>query len=125
MDPISITSYALSFVAGIFSVTSVSYQTLKALRGLEGNLGLENETPAAQNVKRRFGKVGVYLFSLCAPGVYNQLEHIESSVLRCNDSVLFEFKKSYINDCNMTSIAVRICRSLLNLPWLIIHRGPS
>ncbi|KAG4429661.1 hypothetical protein IFR05_014865 [Cadophora sp. M221] len=80
------------------------------------------QTAVEQHIRATYGNLAYRILQDSMPGVTDLMEHIDGDVLHKNDDVVLEFRRSYVNDCNMTSVAgaivTQVAITALSLPSL-------
>ena len=100
MDPLSIIDISIQIATLSLAAFRGAHNTYSAF------VGAAPKSITEQHLLSKYGLWSVVLFRVLMPGMYGQLEHIDQYVLHSEDEVVLEFRKSYVNDCNMTSVAV-------------------
>jgi hypothetical protein len=101
MDPLSIIDVTIRIP------TLSSLAAFREARSTYGAfVGAAPKSITERHLLLKYESWSVAVFRMLMPRMYGQLEHIDQYVLRSKDEVLLEFRKSYVNDCNMTSVAV-------------------
>ncbi|KAL5354810.1 hypothetical protein ACLOAV_000901 [Pseudogymnoascus australis] len=122
MDPISVTSNIIGVVAAAFQILNISQSAFRSFSQIDKYLDQEPESVTESHIRRKHGAFFLNAIRFLMPGVISLLQHIDADVLHGNDDILLEFRKSYINDCNMTSVAgaivTQVAITALSLPYL-------
>lgn len=106
-EPIALAISTVGLLVPIVQVLqgSIKVADLWSARGLNYP---RQPTAVERHIRTTYGDFVYMLLKLYLPGVTDQMEHIDGDVLHNGDEVIHEFRKSYVNDCNMTSVAVSI-----------------
>lgn len=107
MDPISVTSSTIGVIAGALQLLKII-----SFNQIDKHLDREPESFTESHIRTKHGTFLLNAIRFLMPSVSSQLKHIDQYVLHGKDDILLEFRKSYINDCNMTSIAVSLSNFL-------------
>ncbi len=114
MNPISFTSSAISVITIALQILKVSQSYYGFVNRIDRYLNSEPESVTESHIRTKHGALILNAIRFLMPDLSSQLKHIDQYVLHDDDNVLLKFRKSYINDCNMTSVAM----SLLNFLFL-------
>ena len=104
-EPIALAISTVGLLVPIVQVLqgSIKVADLWSTRGLNYP---RQPTAVERHIRTTYGDLAYILLKLYLPGVIDRMEHIDGDVLHNGDEVIHEFRKSYVNDCNMTSVAV-------------------
>ena len=92
----------------------IGESVIRSFAQIDKSLDQEPEGVTESHIRKKYGAFVLSAVHFLMPSLISQLKHIDQYVLHGKDEILLEFRKSYINDCNMTSVAV----SLLNFLFL-------
>lgn len=112
MDPISVTSSTISVFVAALQILKISHSTIRSFNQIDKYLDREPESVTESHIRTKHGSFVLNAVRFLMPSVSSQLKHIDQYVLHGKDDILLEFRKSYINDCNMTSVAVSLSNYL-------------
>ncbi|PVH68513.1 hypothetical protein DL98DRAFT_599456 [Cadophora sp. DSE1049] len=105
MDPISVTSSTISVIVAALQILKISQSAIRSFNQIDKYLDEEPESVTETHIGTKHGAFVLNAVRFLMPSVSSQLKHIDQYVLHGKDNILLEFRKSYINDCNMTSVA--------------------
>ena len=109
MDPISFTSTTIGVIVAALQIQSA---ISRSFNQIDKYLDREPESATESHIRTTHGAFVLNAVRFLMPSVSSQLKHIDQYVLHGKDDILLEFRKSYINDCNMTSVAVNLSNFL-------------
>jgi hypothetical protein len=112
MDPISFTSSTISVIVAALQILKVGWSVIGSFNQIDKYLDREPESVTESHIRTKHGAYVLNAVRFLMPSVSSQLKHIDQYVLHGEDDILLEFRKSYINDCNMTSVAVSLSNFL-------------
>jgi hypothetical protein len=112
MDPISATSSIISVFVVALQIFQTSQSVFRSFNQIDKYLDREPESVTESHIRTKHGTFVLNAIRFLMPSVSSQLKHIDQYVLHGKDDILLEFRKSYINDCNMTSVAVSLSNFL-------------
>lgn len=112
MDPISATSSIISVFVAALQILKISQSEIRSFNQIDKYLDREPESVTESHIRTKHGAFVLNAVRFLMPSVSSQLKHIDQYVLHGKDDILLEFRKSFINDCNMTSVAVSLSNFL-------------
>ncbi|KFY69711.1 hypothetical protein V498_10440, partial [Pseudogymnoascus sp. VKM F-4517 (FW-2822)] len=119
---LAVTSNIIGVVAAAFQILNISQSAFRSFSQIDKYLDQEPESVTESHIRRKHGAFFLHAIRFLMPGVISLLQHIDADVLHGKDDILLEFRKSYINDCNMTSVAgaivTQVAITALSLPYL-------
>jgi hypothetical protein len=112
MDPISVASNIITVFVVALQIFKTSQSVFRSFTQIDKYLDREPESVTESHIRTKYGAFVLNAARFLIPSVSSQLKHIDQYVLPGKDDILLEFRKSYINDCNMTSITVSLSNFL-------------
>jgi hypothetical protein len=112
MDPISFTSSTIGVLVAVLQLLKIGQSSFRSFNQIDKYLDREPESATELHIRKKHGVFVLNAVRFLMPSVSSQLKHIDQYVLHGEDDKLLKFRESYINDCNMTSVAVSLSNFL-------------
>ena len=112
MDPISVTSSTIVVIVAALQILGIGKSAIRSFSQIDKYLDREPESSTESHIRTKHGAFVLNAVRFLMPSVSSQLKHIDQYVLHGKDEILLEFRKAYISDCNMTSVAVSVSNFL-------------